>query len=518
MKNSIINTIKGVIVALFVTVLCIMNDNTIYAASANVTISSATVEEGEDVAVTVTISSDTDIAGYHLSITYDANLLQYVSGGDGDESAVGSIPLFNDLLEAKSATRTLNFKAKKSGSAVISVASGSSIIDLDTNDMEIVSTNSTITINAHVESSDNNFLSKLEIVGVRENGTTAAYNITQRGSGAVGFNKDELEYRAYVANDIVKFAVTAVAEDATNGATVAVTGVELEEGGNNTTTITVTAQNGTKRVYEIFTYRVPSEPESESESTTEPESESESESGDAPVVTPVDKEVTIGSDVYIITNIAEDTILPEGFSTFEYTYDGQVYIAAKGEAKKLTILQLVKKGTEEKALYVYDEANNIFYKFINIQIINKMYTVTEKPDEVKIPADFSQSLVNIDGEMVNVWVNKNDTNIYMFYGMNWNGASGLYLYDATEKTAIRYVPLSSVPAVNTVTPEPTTNNVENESDAQKENQTSDNKIIIIVEACVILILIIVIVIILLKNKDNDDDDGDDDDGDDEIED
>ncbi len=497
MKNTFLKIAKFIVVAMVMMVMVGVNADDIYATDASVTVSSATVEEGSEVSVTVTVSSADKMAAYNLLLTYDANMLEYVSGADGGGN--GAVKLLNELFEDTSVTRTLVFKAKKAGTVAVNVdTAASSIIDMQIEDCNVAITNGSVTVNAKVTSSANNYLSSLEVVGVREDGSTAAYNITQRNTNVVGFNKDELKYMAYVANDIVKFAVTAVPEDAT--ATVAVNGVELVEGGANATTITVTAQNGEVREYIINTYRVPSETEAETPS----EPESETEPGTEPGTTPaVDKEVTIGADVFVVTNISEDVVLPEGFSTFEYTYEGQIYIAAKGEAKKLTIMQLVKKGTEEKALYVYDENGKIFYKFVNIQITNKMYTVTDKPEDVKVPEDFEESLLNIDGEMLNIWVNKNDDTIYLFYGMNWNGESGWYLYDSKEKTAMRYVAMGSVEVSNTVTPQPDSNNETTSfSNAKNNNEeyTSPNIVIMIVEAVIILVLVIVMIIILKKKE------------------
>lgn len=469
----------------------------VYAADANIVVSSTSVEEGKDVSVTVSISSTDKMAAYNLLITYDATVLEYTGGADGGGN--GALKLLNELFEDTTVTRTLTFKTKKAGTVAINVdATGSSIIDMNIEDCKLVVTNGTVTVTPHVESSNNNFLSNLEVQGVREDGSTQAYNITQRDTNIVGFDKNQTKYMGYVANDIVKFAVTAVPED--NTATVNISGVELAEGGANVTTITVTAQNGEVREYVISTYRVPSEEPSE-ETTSEPESESESET--TPPVR-VDKEVTIGNDIYVVSDIAEETILPEGFSKFNYVYDGQEYIAAKGEAKRLTIMQLVKKGTDEKALYVYDSTNNVFYKFVNIQVINKMYTVTEKPDNIEISNDFEPTLVNVEGEMLNIWANKNEDGIYLFYGMNWNGESGLYLYDSKEKTVMRYLPLSSAPVSNQVTPKPNTGNIND--DVTTENTNDPHIIIMVAEGCVIAILLIVLIIVCIKKNDPDEND------------
>ncbi len=507
---------------LILSVICVMfvilTSQTVYAADATVSVSSGTVEEGSNVEVSVTIAYGSEPENaYQIQLNYDREILEFVQGEASGTDGV----LYMSSYASASASETikLTFKAKNAGTSALTIADGA--IVSDRNEVlpdNIVITNGSITVTAKVTSSSNNFLSKLEVQGVREDGSTQAYNITQRETNIVGFDKNQTKYMGYVANDIVKFAVTAIPED--NTATVNITGVDLAEGGANVTTITVTAQNGEVRTYVINTYRVPSEGDVEPETPAEPEtpSEPESETTSTPA-TPVDKEVTIGNDIYIVSNIAEETLLPEGFSRFDYTYDGQSYVAAKGEAKKLTIMQLVKKGTDERSLYVYDEANNVFYKFVNIQIINKMYTITEKPENVVIPADFEATLVNIEGEMLNVWANKNEEGIYMFYGMNWNGEQGLYLYDSKEKTAMRYLALTSSEVSNTVTPEPNTdsNATTNNGNATEGAELSKKNIIIFAEAGVIVVLIIVIIILIIKakNPDFDEDEEDEEDEDDD---
>ena len=484
--------------------LVIFTSQTVYAADATVSVSSGTVEEGGTIDVNVTIAYGTEPENaYQIQLNYDREILEFVQGEASGTDGV----LYMSSYASASASETikLTFKAKKAGTSALTIADGA--IVADRNEVlpdNIVITNGSVTVTAKVTSSSNNFLSNLEVQGVREDGSTQAYNITQRETNIVGFDKNQTKYMGYVANDIVKFAVTAIPED--NTATVNISGVELAEGGANVTTITVTAQNGEVREYVINTYRVPSEEPSEETTTPEPETPEEIETT---VPVRVDKEVTIGNDIYVVTDIAEETIVPEGFSKFDYVYDGQNYIAAKGEAKKLTIMQLVKKGTDERALYVYDEADNVFYKFVNIQIINKMYTITEKPDSVEIPDDFELTLVNIEGEMLNIWANKNEEGVYLFYGMNWNGESGLYLYDSKEKTAMRYLSLLSAPVSNQVTPDPNTGSVKNDV-TTNENDSDPHVIIMVAEGCVIVILLIVLVIVCIKKNDNDPDDNNDD--------
>ena len=94
----------------------------VYAASASVSVSSASAASGSEVSVTVSVSGDENVAMVDLWLTYDASVLEYVSGAD--VGGGGSIR----LLSTDNTSFTIKFKAVNAGSAVISVNTSQSIV------------------------------------------------------------------------------------------------------------------------------------------------------------------------------------------------------------------------------------------------------------------------------------------------------------------------------------------------------------------------------------------------------
>lgn len=95
----------------------------------------------------------------------------------------------------------------------------------------------TINVNRKDSRSNNNYLSNLTL-----------------STGTIAFNKNTLNYNISVPFEITKINVTATAED--SKAKVVVNSPNLIEG-DNTITITVTAENGQNRVYKILVKRLP---------------------------------------------------------------------------------------------------------------------------------------------------------------------------------------------------------------------------------------------------------------------
>lgn len=406
---------------MLVTAFCVTGGyHSVYAASADVVISSGSVTQGGEIDVVVTITADSNIGAYDFYLEYDAEILEAVSGFDGGGG--GRIQLMNyaqDTNGIKTVKVTVKFKAKAPGTTEIkylALKDDNGVIDFDTVDnMSVSATNGSVTVNPPVQASSNNNLSSMTVAAVRADGST--YNVAL----TPGFSKDVTTYNIEVEEGVTKLVISANTED--SKASIKTEWANLDPG-ENTTKVIVTAENGERKQYTIYT-KVPGT----TENTTPP--------SDEPVT------VNIGGTDYFIGDINDAVALPEGFEPFEYNYEGKTIIAARGLVKNLIVMYVTNGDGSAGSLYIYNEEKKTFYRMVNIQITQKMYTIVETPEDVVIPEGYSECTLNMGDDSFPAWRSNDSENLYLLYAMNWNGESGLYFYDSEEKQMLKYVELSA---------------------------------------------------------------------------
>ena len=139
---------------------------------------------GNTVTATVTLSSDTSIGSWNLSLNYDKSFLQLIST---DSEGGGNRMVNSSATGIRSKSYTFKFKALKKGSTTVSVSSYEAYAFSDLSEISLSSSGKTIKILTQAEleasySKDNN-LKSLSIEG---------FEITPE------FSKDTLEYSAVV--------------------------------------------------------------------------------------------------------------------------------------------------------------------------------------------------------------------------------------------------------------------------------------------------------------------------------
>lgn len=376
----------------------------VFAASASIQISSATITQGSLATVTVTISADTGIEGYQCAVLYDSDKLEWISDSDMGGGG-GRITVAEYNVEGKSKhSFTLQFRGIAPGNAAISIENSTFLeaYDADFNDISVSGGSGTVTVNAPVEASDNCRLASLALYGVREDGNTVEISFSPAFSSAT------TDYTASVGSDISGYAIQALAED--GGASIATDGETLKEG-SNTTTITVTAANGNKKVYRIVT---------EKEKAA-----------------PVDNsmlEVTIDGKKYVVARDFDTAMLTEGFEKGTLSYAGQTVSCGISVNRELKLLYLTEKDKETGSFFLYQEDTNSFYPFRQFAVTQKLYTILPEPD-LTAPEGFAKEEVSINGTKLELW-KKGD--YCLFYGLSYNGNEGWYLYEITEGSVQRF--------------------------------------------------------------------------------
>lgn len=395
-----------------------------HADSANVSVTSVSGTVGDTVSVSVQVTPDTD-AMAQLAVSYDTNFLEYVSGGSNGVAGV-VMDILDEVKAGATGEVVINFRLRQAGTTTISVADNTQIFAINgTSDtpMNINKSNGTVTINAATTASNDNHLSGLNVQAVSQNGDSTAVVYTP------SFSPDVYEYRADLPATTTRLVVSTTLSD--TNATTKVSGTRIDPG-NNKTTITVTAEDGSQSQYILYTTRASETP---TETTTENESQSEEATTD---IDRSPKQVK-SLNKYIIQDFSL-IVIPEGFEEGRANYEGQTIAVLKGIAKELTLICLADdaQGTNAE-IYIFNEASGAMDKMINITSTQKMYTIIPTDDGYAGPEGYTQTTLDINGNGVKAWIKEEGSEFYVVYAMNWNGEKALYVYDTKEQTMQRFL-------------------------------------------------------------------------------
>lgn len=393
----------------------------IYASSFNGVVSSSTVVQGDNVTVTFTMTADDNIGVIALSMTYDDKILQYVSGGSSETSA-GIVTFYNADGLGKNYTYTIKFKAVGVGSTTLKINEINVPINENGDDFTTSYSAGTVTVNPPVAASTNNYLSSLLVSAVFDNDQTSQMTLSP------AFSKDGLSYNLSVGSDVKRLAISAKPED--GKAKVASWGTALDAG-KNTTTIQVTAEDGSVRIYKIYTEKAHAE--QPIEEPTEP-----------PVVDE-NRKVNISDTAFIITDVTDETALPEGFEKTIVTYNGIEISAATDLANTLTLFYMMNEETNEYIFFIYNLSDNTFSPFLSYTITQRSYILLMVEDnfyynnEAAINSkDLELTSLSIANGHVDAYKIRNTENIYIVRAMNWNGEVYYYYYNIDDGSMIPY--------------------------------------------------------------------------------
>lgn len=487
---------RALMVILFSMIFIAAYKTIAYAANVNGSISSANAVIGENVTLTVNLSSNIEIFGFDVHIQYDASKLDFVSGSSNIASVNGGngrITLYSDTCSSKNVTATLVFKAKEAGSHNVYLTADSSVYDNDVVKMNLVASAGVITATSEAPVSADNNLKDLTVYVEDENGNTT------NGWYWPAFNKDTTQYYLNVDGNAKKLAITANANSVTS--TVSLNNPELVVGNNNIN-ITVKAQDGSTKTYVIAVTKAEkaTERETESESQTESKNPDETTGGDQNTS---NKKVTIGNKTYTITDYNNEMTLPEGYEIVDYDYKGNNIKALKGLGTGLILVAFVDDTSNVKS-FVYDETADDFYKFITANVKSAQYVLVDMPsvgENINIPANYTLSSINYDNSVLVAYVS-GDSKIYIVSAIDCNGKKGLYYFDSENNTIMRY--FENENAINTNT---NTNN-NNDSDELYKVKTQ-SRIILIISVTIGLVMLGVILALVVSRKNSKDEDLDD---------
>lgn len=272
------NKIKKLLAFIGVLAMCIALIPVYYAKAdeqASISISSASGTVGSTITVTVTISASDVIDAASVPVSYDNSIIKPVGAGN---SGVVSFALLDASAYGSNESISMQFEVIAAGTTTLSVA-GDAKISVNGERATVSSSSSgKVTAKAPASYSSDNTLKSLQI---------------SPGTLTPAFSPDRTTYNATVDADVTELVVSAAAND--SAAKISISGRRMDPG-SNTTTITVTAEDGSVKKYIIYTTRL----EDGQEATTEAESKTEAVTEDASQAVNNDGTVTIDGRKYSV--------------------------------------------------------------------------------------------------------------------------------------------------------------------------------------------------------------------------
>ena len=447
---------------------------TSYAAAGKITFSDPTVTVGNQVSVKMKIASSdgTALGASDVKLQYDSSALEFLSGTSANGGA-GSIRVLG-AMESENQTTftfTLKFKALKAGTSSIKVTS-QEVYDANSQMVNIDHVGSSaVKINAPVTYSKDATLSDLTV---------------SPGELTPEFSADVTEYTVTVGSDVDKLTVSAPANH--NKANVSVSGNEGLQIGENTVTCKVTAEDGeTVKNYTILvtkTETLPTESAVETPAATVGGSATNLEDGNWKVEAEIDA-----------------SILPDGFTVTDFTYDGQAVQAAADASGNVLLYMTNDDGVGD--FFLYDVENNVLVPYVYVRMAEKTVIVLspkEMPEGTELPEGFADCTIDIGNHTVQGWVWKDNSDAApeycVVYGQNESGERNFYRYDQKEMTLQRFFQDPSAADLKVKYEELT----KTYSNLLGDYKTRGTVIIALFAACILLAIILIVALVVRRPK------------------
>lgn len=365
----------------------------------SVSISSASGTVGSEVTVTVTISADKDIDGATINVSYDNSIIRPV------DKANSGVVMFSALEMTSDSTVSISqkFEIIAAGTTTLSVA-GDAKISVNGEPATVSSSSSgKVTAKAPANYSSDNTLKSLQI---------------SPGTLSPAFSPDRTTYNATVDADVTELVVSAAAND--SAAKISISGRRMDPG-SNTTTITVTAEDGSVNKYIIYTTRL----EDGQKATTEAESKTEN-----------DGTVTIDGRKYSVVKDYSGITIPDGYQEIDYDYNGQKINAVKG-IKTGLILMYLESEDGKGGFYIYDETAKTFSPYNTVAEPEITYVVLPITNSLEKPAGYALTRFTMNGKEVQVLMDA-DRQYCLFYGVSSLGEKGWFRYRVSDGSIQAY--------------------------------------------------------------------------------
>lgn len=363
------------------------------AASGKINVTGTnTVVVGNTVTVTVTLSSNTPIGSWEMSLNYDKNYLKLASS-TAEAGGTYMANVTSSTAGVKSKSYTFTFKTLKKGSTNVSLSSYY-VVANDMSDMSITAGSKKIKIITQQEleasySKDNN-LKSLNVDG---------FDITPE------FNKDTLEYSVVVPENTKEVTINGVAND--NKSSITGLGTKEVTLGTNSFDIVVRAQNGAEKTYKLVV-----------------------EVKDA---SPIN--VTIDNSNYTVVKIKENLPAANYYSEYTVNINSFEIPAYKNDNTGIVLVGL-KNNDGNISLFMYDEKTSEYKKYTEVGVNKITIYPLHYDQEIK---GYTKGTISLNNEEVEAYYHDKDSDFALIYGINIEtGEKALHLYDKKNQTLTKY--------------------------------------------------------------------------------
>ncbi len=328
-----------------------------------------------------------------------------------------------------SASKTVQFTAKSEGTATIKLIDTGIGITVDDEPISFSSsltvkvvaktnnTSSNSSSSSSSSSSNNSSSSTTTTVQEPEVKKSSEKNLSSlsvsEGTLSPKFSAGTTTYKVDLTNEVKKLTISAKAKD--SKASVSGTGEKELKIGENNFTVTVTAEDGSKKTYTISVY----------------------------VTEKPTQFVKLGDQNLGILNDLSKADVPKGFEKTTIKIDDKDVTALQNKNLGLTLLYLQTED-EKTGFYIYDVDNNkVLRQYQTLTVNGKTYVIMDAPENLEEVQGLEKSTIKIGDLEINGWKFNEETlsHYTLVYLMNDAGESGLYTYEDTEGTLQKYTPV-----------------------------------------------------------------------------
>ena len=400
--------IKSICIIL-TTVFMLINIKTVYAAS-SISFSSSSPKVGESLRVTVSVPNVNTV---DLKATVSGcgtnGTIQIVDG-----SMTGNPKTFSgSVTVTPTSTGTITVAISDSSNAVLngSYVSVGGSRKITVSNKQSSSNSSSSSSNNSTSSSNTTTTQEPEVKKSSEKNLSSLS--VSEGTLSPKFSSGTTTYKVDLTSETESLTISAKAKD--SKAKVSGTGKKELKIGENNFTVTVTAEDGSKKTYTISVY----------------------------VTEKPTQFVKLGDQNLGILNDLSKTDVPKGFEKSTIKIDNKDVTALQNKDMGLTLLYLQNED-DSTGFYIYDVDNNkVLSKYQTVAVNGKTYVLMDAPDNLEAIQDLKTATIKIGDVELSGWKFEDEalSHYTLVYLMNEAGETQLYTYEDTEGTLQKYTPV-----------------------------------------------------------------------------